>query len=83
VQNGLRQSQPQDYRADNSPNRLCIVDSGAGTSTGPVPLMKNGRRPDTIEYCTDVVWLGKDEGVRVQAAQDQAVRAAIRAKRGS
>jgi hypothetical protein len=40
---------------DNSPNRLCIVDSGAGTSTGPAPAMRNGRRPDTIEYCTDVV----------------------------
>jgi hypothetical protein len=43
---------------DNSPNRLCIVDSGAGTSTGPAPFMRNGRRPDTIEYCTDAVWLG-------------------------
>jgi hypothetical protein len=42
--------------------------------------MKNGRRPDTIEYGTGVVWLGKDEGVRVQAAQGQAVRATIRAK---
>jgi hypothetical protein len=54
---------------DDSPNRLCIVDSGAGTSTGPAPLTGNGWRPATIEYCTDVVWLGKDEGVRVQAAR--------------
>jgi hypothetical protein len=65
---------------DNSPNRLCIAGSGAGTSTGPAPLMRNGRRPDTTEYCTDAVWLGKDEGVRVQTAQGKAVRATIRAK---
>jgi hypothetical protein len=65
---------------DNSPNRLCIVDSGAGTSTGPASLTGNGWRPATTEYCTDVVWLGKDDRVRVQAAQGKAVRATIRAK---
>jgi hypothetical protein len=55
---------------NESTNRLCIIDSGAGTSTGPAPPTENaGWRPATIEYCTDVVWLGEDEGLRVQAAQ--------------
>ena len=56
------------------------IDSGAGPSTGPAPLTGNGWRPATTEYCTDVEWLGEDEGLRVQAAQGKAVRAAIRAK---
>jgi hypothetical protein len=65
---------------DESTNRLCIIDSGAGTPTGPAPPTGNGWRPATIEYCTYAVWLGKDEGLRVKAAQGKAVRAAIQAK---
>jgi hypothetical protein len=63
---------------NESTKRFCIIDSGAGTSTGPAPPgTENGWRPAAIEYCTDVVWLGNDEGLRVQAVQGKAVRAAI------
>ena len=66
---------------NESTKRFCIIDSGAGTSTGPAPAgTEKGRRPATIEYCTDVVWLAKDEGLRVQAAQGEAVRATAQAK---
>jgi hypothetical protein len=55
---------------NESTKRFCIIDSGAGTSTGPAPPgTGKGWRPATIEYCTDVVWLDKDEGLRVQAAR--------------
>ena len=70
---------------NESTKRFCIIDSGAGTSTGPAPSgTEKGGRPATIEYCTDVVWLDKDEGLRVQgAAQGKAVRAAIYRPNGS